>query len=146
MTRAEDILFRNQNEFFEVLGYLAKSGRLVSIDAEIPLSKVPDFIAEFGNVRYTPIDEGITVSGMPGKVGPQYRINIATIINVPTYLTEFLGIGRGTNIAARINKSLFVKKLVSQYGFMFGSTQNTENIRSTIPPQFINDFERGLNR
>ena len=51
--------------------------------------------------------------------------------------------GNGS-IAHRVNCNAFVEHIVRHHKFVSGSVQNIACIRSTIPPRYIPDFERGL--
>ena len=46
---------------------------------------------------------------------------------------------------ARINNNEFIWQLI-EYGFRLGDSQDLNLIRSKVPPQYISDFNRGLNR
>lgn len=140
-----DVNIGEGSDFFEVLGYLATPKRLVSIDAEVPESKASEFCAKYGD-KFFIISDGLTPSGMPRKFGIQLRINFLSVNNAPTALTSYLKKGRGVGIVARINRSLFVEKLLSKFGFVLGTLQDVASIRATIPAQYITDFDRGFNR
>jgi len=139
-----DIRFGSQNEFYEVLGYLATPMRIVSIDAEIPSGMVNSFRNRFGNNYFEIADCG-SPSGLPSKLGKQYRINLGNDRNMLPVLQPHLGRG-SRNAVKRINRSNFVEQIVTQHAFRFGEFQNLDAIRETIPQQFMMDFERGLNR
>jgi len=140
--RAEDIPFANFNEFYQAVGYLCTPGRIQSIDAEVPESLVSTFYSQYpGNCM--PISESVTPSGLPGKYGVQFRINFLNVDNVPSSISPFLREGQGVSIVNRINKSLFVEKLVLNHGFTFGAVQNVAVIRSLVPPVYMSDFNFG---
>jgi hypothetical protein len=145
--RAQTIDFRNSHDLFEAIGYLAYPGRILSFEAEVPIDGRDEaFERLFPGQTYRPITVNNTPSGLPSKMGPQFRINMASIKNCPEVLQRNTGSGNG-NCVARINRSKFVISLVERYGFRFGSTQNTEEIRHIAEDQgFLEDFEKGYNR
>ena len=56
-----------------------------------------------------------------------------------------MGAGNASCVG-RINKSKFVLTLVERYGFRFGDTQNTNEIRKlAIDRGYQAEFERGYN-
>lgn len=57
-------------------------------------------------------------------------------------LSLTVGVG---NIWRRLNCNEFVENLRAYHNFIIGDRQNIANIRSTIPPAFLPDFEIGLN-
>jgi hypothetical protein len=66
--RAQTIRFRDQDELFEALGYMATPGRLKSIDAEVPCDgREAIFRQLFPGQKYMPITINKTPSGMPSK-------------------------------------------------------------------------------
>jgi hypothetical protein len=145
--RAQTIRFHDQDELFEVLGYMATPGRLKSIDAEVPCDgREAIFRQLFPGQKFMPITINKTPSGMPSKVGPQFRINFLNLDNCPEALKDNVGVGIG-NVAGRINKSEFVLTVVQQYGFSFGDVQDVEKIRA-IAKRFghAEAFEQGFAR
>ncbi|MCL1946492.1 MAG: hypothetical protein FWF51_04970 [Chitinivibrionia bacterium] len=143
--RGINLQFRNQNEYYETLGYLAAPRRIVSIDAEIPSHMVGEFRSRFGNNYFEIVDTCLSPSGLPSKLGKQYRINLANINNIVPALTQHLGRG-SRSCVKRINRSNFVEQIILNNGFRFGKFQNLESIKTTIPQQYLADFMRGLNR
>jgi len=147
--RAGDIIFSNDNDFFEAIGYLASPGRVAFFEAEVPNDgRVIAFQNQFPGQSYRPITQGVTSGGNPMKYSVQYRIYLKSIKNCPQTLRRRLGDGR--NNAARINKSAFVEKLVEEYGFKFGYgiVQNSAHIRAIVSanhPLYLADFDRGYN-
>lgn len=49
------------------------------------------------------------------------------------------------NIWKRVNCNEFVENLRADHNFVIGDSQNIADIRSTIPPAYLPDFEAGLN-
>jgi len=147
--RAGDIIFSNENDFFEAIGYLASPGRVGFFEAEVPNDgREKAFQKQFSGQKYRLITQGTTSGGNPMKYGVQYRIYLNSIENSPQTLKNHLRDGR--NYAARINKSAFVEKLVENYGFKFGYrvVQNSTDIRAIVSrkyPFYLADFDRGYN-
>ena len=147
--RAEDIIFSNDKDFFEAIGYLASLGRVGFFEAEVPNDgREKAFQNQFPTQVCRQITQGVTSGGNPMKYGVQYRIYLKSIKNCPQTLKSHLRDGR--NYAARINKSAFVEKLVEKYGFEFGYgiVQNGNRIRSIVSekhPPYLADFDRGYN-
>lgn len=127
--RAQTINVSSEGEMFELIGYMAKPGRVSSIEAEIPKDG-RDVIFEslFPGQTYRPIELRNTPSGMPNKLSPQFRINFADLKNCPDILKQNMGKGNGSCVG-RINKSKFVINIVQNYGFKFGDRQDIELIR-----------------
>lgn len=143
---AQDIM-ATAPELCLILGYLAKQGRIVSIDAEIPEDRVTEFQTAFPGSEFMPITQGETANGNVMKQGCQFRINICNLDSCPMILANNIGAGRGRNISGRINKGAFVEKLVVNYAFKFGSLQDPLAIRSAVlyfHPSNIADFDKGF--
>ena len=142
--RAQTIFIPNEAQMFEIVGYIARPGRVSSFEAEVPADGRDDIFEElFPNQSYRPITMGDTPSGMPNKLSSQFRINFTSLRNCPKILKDNMGAGNGGGIG-RINKSKFVLTLVEKYGFRFGTTQNINEIRRIANDKgYIEDFERG---
>lgn len=111
------IRFNNEHEFYELLGFLAKSDRSTSL------------VWEHNEKQ--------------GAWGSEGRIQFHTL-NHPfkANLPYSAGVGSITN---RVNCNEFIKNLNVNHGFIMGGQQNVDTIRTTIPTQYLPDFERGLN-
>lgn len=112
------VQFANEHEFYKFLGYLAKSDGSTSLVWEHNENQ--------------------------GAWGSEGRIQIHTH-NMPNLWNVVLTAGNGGNVVNRINCNEFVENICTQHGFVYGNTQNIAQVRSTVPPQFINDFNDGLN-
>lgn len=145
--RAKSIEFSSKEELFEIVGYMARPGRIKSIEAEVPKDgRDKTFEKMFPGQTYRPIEMGDTPSGLPNKMGPQFRINFSDISNCPSALKMHLGKGNASCVA-RINRSRFVIDMVQNYGFRFGSSQNVNNIREIAEKRGCGEaFEKGYNR
>ena len=146
--RSGYIDFNSDDELFEVVGYLARPGRLAGIWAEIPNDdREADFKRLFPRQPYMPITMTTTPSGRPSKFSPQFRINLADMKNCPAILIPAIGKGLGSSIVGRINKSKFVVQLVHFFGFQFGDMQNVSDIKNKVAEYgFTKAFNRGYNR
>ena len=146
--RSGFIDFNSDDELFEVVGYLAKPGRLAGIWAEIPSDdREADFKRLFPRQPYMPITMTTTPSGRPSKFSPQFRINLANMTNCPDILIPAIGKGLGSSIVGRINKSKFVVQLVHFFGFQFGDIQNISAIKNKVAEYgYTRAFNRGYNR
>ena len=146
--RSGYINFNSDDELFEVVGYLAKPGRLAGIWAEIPNDyREADFKRLFPGQPYLPITMTTTSGGLPNKFSPQFRINLGDMTNCPAILKPAIGKGLGKAIVGRINKSKFVVQLVHYFGFQFGDTQNVSTIKNIVAGYgYTKAFNRGYNR
>lgn len=146
-SRAQTIPIVSESEMFEIVGYMARPGRVGSFEAEVPKDGRDEMFEKmFPNQTYRPIEAGNTPSGMPNKVGTQFRINFTDISNCPDVLKKNLGKGNGRCVG-RMNKSRFVLELVQNYGFRFGDRQDIRAIKDiAVKRGFEQDFNRGYSR
>ncbi len=101
--RAESISMSCE-QWFEVVGYMARPGRVSSFEAEIPKDgRDKVFENLFPGQVYRPIELGDTPSGLPNKLGAQFRINFASLDNCPAVLNDSIRAGNG-GCVGRINK------------------------------------------
>lgn len=144
---SQTILVSSEQEMFELVGYMARPGRIKSIEAEIPKDgRDKLFENAFPGQKYRPIEMGNTPSGLPNKLSPQFRINFADLHNCPESLRINMGKGNG-GCVGRINKSRFVFDLVQRYGFRFGDEQNLSKIKAIAQDSgYIEAFEKGFKR
>lgn len=110
------IQFGNQNEYYELIGYLAKSDGTTSL------------VWEHNEDQ--------------GAWGSEGRIKFY-IANPPLTCTLNHTAGVG-NVITRVNCNQFVENIATNHNFVMGGTQNIANIRATIPAQYQADFDRGL--
>lgn len=110
------VQFNNESEYYQFLGYLAKSDGSTSLVWEH--------------------NENQGAWGSEGRI--QFYV-------APPPLTCILNHTAGTgNIVSRVNCNEFVQHISTNHGFVMGPRQDVNAIRSTIPKQFIPDFESGL--
>lgn len=110
------IQFADEHEYYKFLGYLAKSDGSTSL------------VWEHNEAQGAWASEG--------------RIQILSPIPYPFQLQETAGVG---NILSRVNCNDFIENLRSNHNFVIGKIQNIPNVRSTIPTEYIADFDEGLN-
>lgn len=141
--RAESISMSCE-QWFEVVGYMARPGRVSSFEAEIPKDgRDKVFEKLFPGQVYRPIELDDTPSGLPNKLGAQFRINFANLDNCPAVLNDSIRAGNG-GCVGRINKSRFVVDLVQFYGFHFGRHQDVATIRKIAEDNgYLEEFEKG---
>ena len=110
------IQFKNENEFYELLGYLAKSDGSTSLVWEH--------------------------NEQQGAWGCEGRIQFYTNDHPFTAnLPYSAGVG---SIKSRVNCNEFIENLKVNHGFVMGKQQEIEAIRKTVPTAYLSDFERGL--
>lgn len=112
------IHFDTRNEMYETLGFLAKS------DGTTKLVWEPN--------------EDSGAWGSEGRI--QCYKNTSSF---PVALRKVFTAGNG-NILFRINCNEFIQELASEHNFVLGFEQNIEEIKETIPKDYINDFEKGI--
>jgi hypothetical protein len=111
------VQFNNEHDYYELLGYLAKSDGTTSL------------VWEHNEEQ--------------GAWGSEGRIQFFTSNRLyATILPHTAGVG---NIVSRVNCNEFVQNLNEDHNFAYGSTQNEDAIRETIPEEYLADFDRGLN-
>ena len=111
------VSFKNEHEYYELLGFLAKSDGTVSITWEH--------------------------NEQQGAWGSEGRLEFYTV-NIPFAATLSQTAGNGGSILSRVNCNDFVQNINENQAFVWGKVQPTPEIRATIPAEFLIDFERGL--
>lgn len=114
--RNHQVSFTCQEDYYELLGYLAKSDGTTSITWENNEDQ--------------------------GAWGSEGRICFLTKKLPSTGCLRFTA-GNGS-IYKRVNCNAFVEHLYRYHNFVQGKYQDINAIRSTIPSQFIDCFDRGL--
>ena len=110
------IQFANEHEYYKFLGYLAKSDGSTSL------------VWEHNEEQGAWASEG--------------RIQILSPIPYPFQLQETAGVG---NILSRVNCNEFIENIRVDHKFVTGKHQDLAKIRTTIPEEYMMDFEEGLN-
>ncbi len=117
--RKRQIKFDSYNDFFESLGFLSKNDGTTSVHWEHNEDQ--------------------------GAWGSEGRIHCyKNLSRFPSYFRNAFTIGTG-NIKKRINCNEYVRRISVNHNFVLGRVQNIALIRATIPNQYQNDFDRGLN-
>lgn len=112
----EQIRFKNEHEYYELLGFLAKSDSSTSLVWEHNENQ--------------------------GAWGSEGRIQFYTSDHpFAAILPYTAGVG---NIVNRVNCNEFIQNLNENHGFVLGKVQPIEAIRKTIPEEFISYFNKGL--
>ncbi|MCZ2249084.1 MAG: hypothetical protein LC111_10035 [Bacteroidia bacterium] len=111
--------FDSPEEYYETLGFLAKSDGSTSLVWEH--------------------NENQGAWGSEGRIHCHFNIN-----NFTPPLTRKFTRGRARNVIHRINCNEFVQDIVTNHVFVMGNNQDTNAIRATIPAQYLVDFDRGL--
>lgn len=109
------IQFADEHEYYKFLGYLAKSDGTTSL------------VWEHNE------DQGAWAS--------EGRIQVLSPIPYPFQLQETAGVG---NILSRVNCNEFIENICINHKFITGKYQDIVNIRTTIPEEYMMDFEEGL--
>jgi len=113
----QQVKFNNEHEYYELLGFLAKSDRTSSL------------VLEHNEEQ--------------GAWGSEGRIQFF-IDNLPFSANLLTTAGTG-NIKSRVNCNEFIDNLINNHYFIIGFEQNVDRIRTTIPTEYIQDFDNGIN-
>lgn len=127
-------------EFYYSLGWMANN--CGTFACALPDYLLPYFQSQFG-IEYEPhtVDSRKrTVNGyaMQWTISMTASIKKKSLDKVPAFLTQYLS-KTGTSIA----NTAFIWDLVTNYGFKFGKTQDINQIRATIPADYLTYFENG---
>lgn len=128
-------------EFFLLAGYLASSHREVKIEAEVPQNQIGSFEYEYEQLTGLSNPQIRPIRG--DKRSPQLRIYVSNYDNFPIIDGVNLKDTPSGSYIKRINNSSLVRRLF-EYGFRTGEGQDLSEIRSMIPTQYLENFERGL--
>lgn len=113
----KQIQFADEHEYYRLLGYLAKSDGSTELAWEHNEQQVA--WGSEGRIKFR--------SPKPNNIGK---------------LKLTAGVG---NVLYRVNCNSFVENLYRYHHYVKGDRQNITQILTTIPPQFIDDFNDGLN-
>ena len=111
------VQFVNEHEYYRLLGYLAKSDGSTELAWEH--NEKQGAWGSEGRIKFR--------NPMPNNIGT---------------LKLTAGVG---NVLFRVNCNSFVENLYTDHHYVQGTIQNISQILTTVPPQFINDFNDGLN-
>lgn len=129
----------NEPGFYVSLGYIAK--HIGTISATIPSWAEAWFVKRFGTAKKKVIDETKkTIGGFSMKFAPSFSVSIKKAENVPADVQALVDTSKKP---FKINNTEFVFSLIDNYGFKFGKEQNIEDIKKTIPNNYITNFNKG---
>lgn len=114
--KKDQMQFVDDHEFYQFLGYLAKSDGSSSL------------VWEHNEDQ--------------GAWGSEGRIHLYQSLPVAWNVSVTAG---NTGIYGRINCNDFVELICDSYGFVQGKTQNVAAILAKIPADYISDFNDGMN-
>jgi hypothetical protein len=114
--KKNQVQFNSENEYYQALGYLAKSDGSSSIHWEH--------------------NENQGAWGSEGRIH-FYVQNSA----IQRYFKLTAG---NENVVSRVNCNEFVENLKVNHMFIMGKKQESGKIRNTVPKQFQADFDHGL--
>ena len=113
----QQIIFNLESEYYKFLGYLSKSDGSTTLVWED--NDLQGAWAKEGRILfYEEQPEAIDIT-----------------------LLHTAGVGE---IISRVNCNEFIQHIRANHGFVLGEIQNIPNVRATIPREFIDDFEAGL--
>jgi hypothetical protein len=127
-------------EFYYGLGWMANNCGTFAC-------ALPDYLLSYFQKQFGTDYEPRTVDSRKRTVNGyamQWTISMTASIKkksldkIPAFLTQYLS-KTGTAIA----NTSFIWDLVTNYGFKFGKTQDIDQIRATIPTEYIQYFENG---
>lgn len=139
--RALDINM-SEKELCYCLGYLARSGRIKYIEAQVPYGKEDMFERAYPGQKYD------KMKPTSDKQSFQFRIMLNYTGQCPEPLEKALTVGCGSANNNCISRGKFIEKIINEYGFKFSYTQDVENIRRIVAnkhPNYVNEFDKGYN-
>lgn len=75
-------------------------------------------------------------------MGKEGRIHFyISNLSIPGFFKLTAGTG---NVVNRTNCNEFIENIVTNHNFIMGKSQNIATIRTTVPTQFVNNFNHGL--
>jgi hypothetical protein len=127
-------------EFYYSLGWIANN--CGAFACSLPDYLLPYFQSQFGSA-YEPhaVDSRKrTVNGyaMQWTISMTANIKKKSLDKIPAFLSQYLS--KSGNAIANTS---FIWDIVSNYGFQFGKTQDIDQIRATIPTEYLTYFENG---
>ena len=127
-------------EFYYNLGWLAKN--VGTISATLPDYLLPYFENHFGTeAKPTVVDSNKrTVNGHPMQWTFSMKASLLknSLSTIPALLKQYL-----SSAGNSLTHTELIWDIVENYGFKFGKTQDVEQIRSSIRPEYIKYFENG---
>lgn len=127
-------------EFYYNLGWLAKNVGTISVS--LPDYLLPYFENHFGTeAKPTVVDSSKrTVNGHPMQWTFSMKASLLknSLSTIPEFLKQYL-----SSAGNSLTSTELIWDIVENYGFKFGKTQDIEQIRSAIRPEYIEPFEKG---
>lgn len=111
------IIFASDSEFFEALGFLCNANNNIKLVLER--------------------------NDQQGAWAPEGRMEFFLDRNYPLYFANSFTAGVGRKIH-RTNNTEYCDYLKNNHAIVDGFVQNINNVRATIPIQYVADFNRGL--
>lgn len=144
-------------EFYEIIGYLSNPIRQTNIEAEMHPRVQAQFVTNYAAwTNNFPLPSSTTVRPYyvwapdKNKYGLELRGYFISNENMPHLLDPMLEPRKFQNRPGyqnwkrRISRQKWIIPLL-KHGFVLGSIQDVIRIRTYVPKQFINDFDRGFN-
>jgi len=112
------VIFDDENEYYIALGYLSNPKRGIRFDWE----------------------------NYDNKWGIEGRIWITNSLNAPSSLRRAFSAGTDA-VDHRLNCNEYLKSIIRYNNIPNGRLVNSyiSNIKSTVPPKFVSDFDHGFN-
>jgi hypothetical protein len=127
-------------EFYYNLGWLAKN--VGTISAALPDYLLKYFENHFGTeAKPTVVDsKKRTVSGHPMQWALSMKASLhkKSVDTIPPFLKQYLN-----SAGNALTNTEFIWDIVENYGFKFGRSQDLNQIKSSIRPEYIKYFENG---
>ena len=112
----QQVAFNSEADYYEFLGYLSKNDGSTRIVWEE--NDEQGAWAEEGRILfYTPQPNQLRV--------------------------QLLHTAGNSTIVSRVNCNEFIESIRTHHNFVLGGNQNVDSIRTTVPNQFLSDFESG---
>ena len=127
-------------EFYYNLGWLAKN--VGTISAALPDYLLKYFENHFGTeAKPTVVDSRKrTVSGhsMQWALSMKASLHKKSVDTIPPFIKQYLN-----SAGNALTNTEFIWDIVENYGFKFGKSQDLNQIKSSIRPEYIEYFEKG---
>lgn len=139
LTKAERTMSAT-GEFYYSLGWMANN--CGTFACALPDYLLPYFQKQFGTdyEPHTVDSRKRTVNGyaMQWTISMTANIKKKSLDKIPAFLSQYLS--KSGNAIANTS---FIWDIVTNYGFKFGKTQDLDQIRGTIPTEYLTYFENG---
>jgi len=139
----------NTSEFFEILGFLANPARHCKLDAEMHSRSRQGFESRYitlsGETPQSDDRNYYILHDDADKWGVELRIYFdGNKPSLPQPIQPMAVSSRPGGVhGLRINNNDLIWDLI-EYGFLLGDTQDDGRIRSGVPAEYMDDFDRGF--